>query len=182
MFRSQRLLALAGGTLVLSLASAVPVAAASSTTRWVDNDGHAGPGGCGGSAVASTSIQSAVTASNADDVVIVCPGTYTEQVRIRGDRDGLIPPVIDTLQRHDQGTLVGGVTAGLHVPGAGRPCRRRGHHGLQGGHPHRGALRDPRGCHRGHRLPAHLDPRQPPPRSRLGRQRGLQPEHRRRGR
>ena len=68
---------------------AAPVGAAGSTTRWVDDDGHAGPGGCGGAAPAARSIQSAVDASHADGVVVVCPGTYVEQVRIRGSRDGL---------------------------------------------------------------------------------------------
>ena len=67
-----------------------PVAAASSpTTRWVDADGHAGPSSCGQSHAAFTSIQAAVTASGPHDTVMVCPGTYTEQVRIGGNRAGL---------------------------------------------------------------------------------------------
>lgn len=83
-------LATAGSTLAIALATlATPASAAGTTTRWVDHDGHAGPHGCGGSRHAATSIQSAVDASNADDVVIVCPGTYVGQVRIRGSRDGL---------------------------------------------------------------------------------------------
>ncbi len=65
------------------------VSATSPRTRWVDNDGRAGPGGCGGSSHAAQSIQDAVDASGRGDTVVVCPGTYVEQVRIRGNRDGL---------------------------------------------------------------------------------------------
>ena len=80
----------AASTLAIALATlAAPASATGPTTRWVDDDGHAGPAGCGASAVAATSIQAAVTASHAHDVVVVCPGTYVEQVRIRGSRDGL---------------------------------------------------------------------------------------------
>lgn len=83
-------IAAVGATLTATLAMSVaPVSAASTTIRWVDGDGHAGPGGCGGSAIAATTIQKAVDASNADDRVVVCPGTYVEQVTIRGKRDGL---------------------------------------------------------------------------------------------
>ncbi len=71
-------------------ASAAPASAASGTTRWVDQDGHAGPGSCTGTAVAaSASIQGAITASGPGDTVVVCPGTYEEQVHIQGARDGL---------------------------------------------------------------------------------------------
>ncbi len=72
-----------------TLMSFATASAATTTTRWVDRDGHAGPRGCNGSAGAATSIQGAVTASDDDDIVIVCPGTYREQVVIRGNRDGL---------------------------------------------------------------------------------------------
>jgi hypothetical protein len=72
--------------LAITVASA---SAASPTTRWVDDDGHAGPGGCGGAAAAATTIQAGVMASHAGDTVIVCPGSYTEQIRIHGSRDGL---------------------------------------------------------------------------------------------
>lgn len=73
-------------TLAASSASSL---AASSRTRWVDDDGRAGPGGCGGRQAAARSIQAAVDASGRGDTVMVCPGTYVGQVRIRGDRDGL---------------------------------------------------------------------------------------------
>jgi hypothetical protein len=79
-----------GALLVVALATSIaPASAATTTTRWVDGDGHAGPNGCGSSTTAYKQIQKAVNASNADDTVIVCPGTYRQQVRIRGDRDGL---------------------------------------------------------------------------------------------
>jgi parallel beta-helix repeat protein len=66
-----------------------PVSAAGSTTRYVDGDGHASPGNCDGSGSAYRHIQKAVNASGHGDTVIVCPGTYQEQVTIKGDRDGL---------------------------------------------------------------------------------------------
>jgi parallel beta-helix repeat protein len=79
-----------GAVLVATLATSVaPASAATNTTRWVDGDGRAGPSGCDSSASAYKQIQKAVNASNEDDTVIVCPGTYRQQVRIRGDRDGL---------------------------------------------------------------------------------------------
>ncbi len=86
-------------TTVLALASIAPVSAGSGrTTRWVDDDGAAGPGGCGGSRTASTSIQSAIDRSDRNDVVIVCPGTYPGKIRIDGARDGL------TLRGYSRGT------------------------------------------------------------------------------
>ncbi len=79
-----------GALLVAALATSIaPASAATTTTRWVDGDGHAGPNGCNSSHSAYKQIQKAVNASNEDDTVIVCPGTYRQQVRIRGDRDGL---------------------------------------------------------------------------------------------
>lgn len=68
---------------------ASPVSAAS-TTRYVDDDGHAGRSGCDGSRSAPTSIQAAVNASMAGDVVVVCKGTYvgavtvTKPITVRG--------------------------------------------------------------------------------------------------
>jgi len=55
----------------------------------VDDDGAAGPGGCGGSASATKSIQKAIDASNADDLILVCPGTYVGRLEVTGPRDGL---------------------------------------------------------------------------------------------
>ena len=82
-------MASAGAALALAVvAMATPASAALGTTRRVDDDGHAGPGGCAGSHAALTSIQAAVTASRHDDTVVVCPGTYAGQVPIRGQRDG----------------------------------------------------------------------------------------------
>jgi parallel beta-helix repeat protein len=67
-----------------------PVAAANVTTRWVDDDGHAGSSSCSGTKTAYKSIRSAVNASNASDVVKVCPGSYTGKVTITGARNGLV--------------------------------------------------------------------------------------------
>jgi hypothetical protein len=87
----RRLSSLAIVAMLASLVMAVPAGAgaASPGTRWVDGDGRAGPGGCGGAHRASRSIQAAVDASGPGDTVLVCPGVYVEQVRIRGHRDGL---------------------------------------------------------------------------------------------
>ena len=71
------------------LTMAVPASAAGGTTRYVDGDGHASAGNCDGSGHAFQHIQAAVNASGHNDTVIVCPGTYQEQVVIEGDRDGL---------------------------------------------------------------------------------------------
>jgi hypothetical protein len=71
------------------ITSITPASAAGGTTRYVDGDGHASPGNCDGSGSAFKHIQKAVNASGAGDTVVVCPGTYEEQVTITGDRDGL---------------------------------------------------------------------------------------------
>jgi parallel beta-helix repeat protein len=86
----RRLTAISLGILAAVMTTISPVSANSaSTTRWVDNDGHAGARGCDSSARAFTHVQAAVDASDVNDVVVVCPGTYTEQIVITGDRAGL---------------------------------------------------------------------------------------------
>ncbi|MEA2621491.1 MAG: hypothetical protein QOH61_401 [Chloroflexota bacterium] len=68
--------------LALGLAAA-PVAAGGGQERWVDNDGMAGPAhGCAGTAAAFDSVQDAIDASGANDVVWICPGTYRENLRV----------------------------------------------------------------------------------------------------
>lgn len=92
-----------GGVLILASITLTLVAApvhASGTTRWVDDDGKAGSSDCGGSKSAKKHIQDAVDASGPNDTVIVCPGTYTEYVTIKGSRDGL------TLRSFTTGTAI----------------------------------------------------------------------------
>jgi hypothetical protein len=84
----RRLFAIATLIGVLAAALVVPTTAAGKT-RWVDDDGKAGPTGCGGTAKAARKVADAVVASAAGDTVKVCPGTYTGKVTIRGARDGL---------------------------------------------------------------------------------------------
>ena len=85
----KRLMAISAVVVAAMASTAAPTSAAGPTTRWVDNDGHAGPAGCNSSAHASTTIQHAVDASHRGDTVKVCPGTYLKQVTIQGHRDGL---------------------------------------------------------------------------------------------
>ncbi|MBX3032143.1 MAG: right-handed parallel beta-helix repeat-containing protein [Chloroflexi bacterium] len=76
-------LAVLATSLIGSAASAAP------KTRWVDDDGKAGPNGCNGGATASKTIQGAINAAGPGDTIQVCPGTYEEMLRIRGNRKGL---------------------------------------------------------------------------------------------
>lgn len=94
-----RAAALAASLMVV--AAVAPVSAGSgTTTRWVDDDGRAGPSGCGGTRTASTTIQAAIDRSDRNDVVIVCPGKYTGTIGITGARDGL------TVRGNTSGTAV----------------------------------------------------------------------------
>jgi parallel beta-helix repeat protein len=64
--------------------SGAPTFAASGTTRMVDADGHASAAGCNSSGFAFKKIQKAIDASSSGDTVLVCPGTYEEQVAAIG--------------------------------------------------------------------------------------------------
>ena len=82
-----------------STASAVPHsfdlnAAATGTTRWVNDDDPNGPpysltGGKSCNDPGYPTVQSAVTASGPGDRINVCPGTYTEQITIPAGKDNL---------------------------------------------------------------------------------------------
>ena len=78
---------LATATAVALLAAGT--ASASAATRAVDDDGQATPRNCDASDPASPTIQGAVDASAAGDTIVVCPGTYTEQVTVPADKDRL---------------------------------------------------------------------------------------------
>jgi hypothetical protein len=71
---------------VLVVAAAVPATAGVpvrlTVTRWVDDDGSAGPGACAGRGEAFTTIQAAVDGSDTNDRVVVCPGRYDGRVLI----------------------------------------------------------------------------------------------------
>lgn len=72
--------ALAGAAVLASML-AVP-AAAGTVTRFVDDDGLAGPTGCGGSRLVPKRLQPAIKAAAPGDIIRVCPGTYAGFVRI----------------------------------------------------------------------------------------------------
>jgi parallel beta-helix repeat protein len=95
---------LAGVLALLAVSMAIPASAVSvsaTRTRWVDDDGKAGPHGCGGSKAATKRIRTAINKSDKNDVVIVCPGTYSEEIGIVGSRlAGL------TLRAYTKGTAI----------------------------------------------------------------------------
>ena len=78
---------LATATAVALLAAGT--ASASAATRAVDDDGMATPRNCNATTAASPTIQGAVNVSSAGDTIVVCPGTYNEQVRVPADKDRL---------------------------------------------------------------------------------------------
>jgi len=67
---------------LLSTLLVAPASAGGPTTRWVDDDGRAGPSNCGGSRQVPKAIQVAVDASSVGDTILVCPGTYVGTVTI----------------------------------------------------------------------------------------------------
>jgi hypothetical protein len=71
--------------MLTSVASAGPAFAKGVTTRYVDDDGHAGArGGCRGSGHAFKRIQIAVDNSGPGDRILVCPGVYRGLIVIEG--------------------------------------------------------------------------------------------------
>ena len=66
----------------LWLSAVVAPASAAVTTRWVDNDSHAGNGPAQCDKAKFHTIQEAINASSSFDKVYVCPGNYVEQVTI----------------------------------------------------------------------------------------------------
>ncbi|MEA2126517.1 MAG: hypothetical protein QOI80_3299 [Solirubrobacteraceae bacterium] len=73
----------------LVLCGAAAANASAATTRAVDDDGMATPKNCNAATPASPTIQGAVAASSSGDTIVVCPGTYVEQVTIPAGKDRL---------------------------------------------------------------------------------------------
>jgi Calx-beta domain/Right handed beta helix region len=67
---------------VVGIFLAVAPSAGAATTRAVDDDGHGIPSDCNTADVSSSTISAAVTASSAGDTIVVCPGSYPEQVTV----------------------------------------------------------------------------------------------------
>src|SRR5262245_42236208 len=92
-----RLTGLTGLAVATLLGTTLPVTAGTPETRYVDDDGRAGPvDGCDGKRPAFRRIQRAINASGPGDTVLVCDGLYREQLTIsgRGHR-GLILRAVD---------------------------------------------------------------------------------------
>ena len=70
------------------LASASASVLAGGVTRYVDDDGHAGPG-CNGSGPAVKKVQKAVKVSGPGDTILVCPGNYRGRVLVGADGNGI---------------------------------------------------------------------------------------------
>ncbi len=122
-----------------------PVAASSPTTRYVDDDGRAGRSGCDGTRSVPRKVQHAIKAAAPGDTILVCPGTYTEQLRIRGARDGLTVKAVEpwTAVIRTPSRLTGSPSALMTIDGVdevriqwlqlavrtAQPCARL-HHGV----------------------------------------------------
>jgi hypothetical protein len=71
------------------LGCATANAHSNANTLAVDDDAMATPKNCDASTAASSTIQGAVTAASAGDTIVVCPGTYVEQVTVPSGKDKL---------------------------------------------------------------------------------------------
>ena len=69
---------------VCLLALLVATSASGQTVRLVDADGQASASSCADPVPATTTIGAAISAAVAGDTVLVCPGTYVENINFRG--------------------------------------------------------------------------------------------------
>src|SRR5215213_6716581 len=97
-----------GGTVAAILSAAIVLAgtaSASAATLIVDDDGFALLGNCDAAmpAADSATIQGGVNAASTGDTIVVCPGTYSEQVNV------------------NKAVILQGAQAGVHGAAAGRP-------------------------------------------------------------
>lgn len=80
----------AGAALAIAMIGAPTAMAAGGATIMVDGDGRATAASCNDGAAGSArdTVQGGVDAAHPGDTVLVCPGTYVEQVQI-AEKDGL---------------------------------------------------------------------------------------------
>ena len=131
---------LATATAVALLAAGT--ASASAATRAVDDDGQATPRNCDASDPASPTIQGAVDASAAGDTIVVCPGTYTEQVTVPAGQGPADAGLARAPSGDHQGA--GDLERDVQPPAAGhRPRRGRRERLVRLVHDHRPAGRRP---------------------------------------
>jgi parallel beta-helix repeat protein len=84
---------------VLGLPATPALAGSGTSIRYVDDDGHASSTkGCAGTHHVAATISDAVNASGPGDTVLVCPGTYREQVVV--NVEGLIIQGVSAWQAH----------------------------------------------------------------------------------
>lgn len=86
----RRLISALVGASILATLLAVPAGAAGAT-RYIDDDGLAGPNGCSGTKVVPKRLQPAINAAAAGDTIRVCPGTYSGFVTITRSRLTIAP-------------------------------------------------------------------------------------------
>ena len=105
----------------VALAAALfqPAAAAAPVTRWVDDDGHAGVAGCNAPHASFTQVQAAIDASGVNDIVVVCPGVYHENLSLDSSSlDGLVLKGATPGTAFIRAPATGGPTPLLDIAGA----------------------------------------------------------------
>ena len=108
-----------GVLVILGLPGAA--AAGGPRTRWVDDDGHAGPRTCDSQRSTFRKVQPAIDASGPGDTVVVCPGSYRQNLAVSGPgKDGLTIRAAERGTARLQASAAGGMVPLLVVRDADR--------------------------------------------------------------